>query len=263
MSCLSKRDKSSPYFDHFEIDLVSALSRQLVGAFDDLVAAPLTDEKLDDLPRGQGVYQLYHKDSLVYVGKSDSLRGRLSQHRKKITGRRNIAVSEVRFKCLFVHRNWTALAPERSLIRYHKNAGAGECPWNGNSFGPNDPGRNRETTNKPTEGFDKSCPIRDDWPCEWIAAGEHRGGDLLISLKKRLPYLLRYQTEAASRKRGHPDYNNISVNVPTTGMPARDLLGTIARQLTGWQATIFPSYMILYKERRSYTHGEIIWPPLE
>ena len=242
--------------------MVSALSRQLVRAFDDLDAAPLTDEKLAALSSGQGVYQLYHKGSLVYVGKSNSLRGRLSQHFNKITGRRNIAATDVTFKCLFVHRNWTALAPEQSLIRYYKSAGAGECPWNGNSFGPHDPGRNRETTNKLPRGFDKSYPIRDDWPCK-IAAGEHQGSDLLLSLKEGLPYLLRYQTETASLKRGHPDYNDIMIDVPETGMAARDLLRTIAQHLPDWQATVFPSHMILYKEDRSYTHGEVIWPDSE
>jgi hypothetical protein len=34
----------------------------------------------------------------------------------------------------------------------------------------------------------------------------------------------------------------------------------IARALTGWQATAFPSHMIMYKERRTYMHGSVIWP---
>jgi hypothetical protein len=42
-------------------------------------------------------------------------------------------------------------------------------------------------------------------------------------------------------------------------MPARDLLRTIAQHLAGWQGTISPSHMILYKESKSYTHGEVIW----
>jgi hypothetical protein len=119
LSCLSKRRKSSSFFDHFEIDLVSALSDQLVGAFDGLAAAPLINPKLKTLPDGQGVYQLYHKDSLVYVGKSDRLCRRLSEHLRKIAGRRIIDVTDVTFKCLFIHQNWPALAPERSLISYY------------------------------------------------------------------------------------------------------------------------------------------------
>lgn len=231
-----------------------------MASFADLDAAPLTAEKLDDLAPRDGVYQLYLAGSLVYIGKSDRLPRRLSEHRRKIAGRHQLDLTGMTFKCLFVHRNWTDLA-EESLIRYYKNAGAGECAWNGNSFGPHDPGRNRETTNKPPQGFDANYPIKDDWPCKWIAAGEHRGCDLLLSLREGLPYLLRYQTAGRSLKRGHPDYNDISINVPETGMPARDLLRTIAQNLAGWQATVFPSHMILYKEaRKSYTHGRVIWP---
>ena len=51
-----------------------------------------------------------------------------------------------------------------------------------------------------------------------------------------------------------------AVTVPQDGVSARELLPTVARALTGWQATAFPSHMILYKEHRTYTHGEAIWP---
>ncbi len=43
-------------------------------------------------------------------------------------------------------------------------------------------------------------------------------------------------------------------------MSARELLRTVAQALPGWQATAFPSHMILYKEHRTYIHGEVIWP---
>jgi hypothetical protein len=72
----------------------------------------------------------------------------------KISGRGNIEASEMGFKCLFIHRNWTALAPEDSLIRYYREAGEGECAWNGNGFGPHDPGHDRETTADDPDGFD-------------------------------------------------------------------------------------------------------------
>jgi hypothetical protein len=52
----------------------------------------------------------------------------------------------------------------------------------------------------------------------------------------------------------------MTVNVPQDGMTARDLLRTVAEALPSWQATAFPSHMILYKEQRTYTHGEVIWP---
>jgi hypothetical protein len=43
-------------------------------------------------------------------------------------------------------------------------------------------------------------------------------------------------------------------------MSVRDLLRTIGEALPGWQATAFPSHMILNKEDRPYVHGQIIWP---
>ena len=43
-------------------------------------------------------------------------------------------------------------------------------------------------------------------------------------------------------------------------MPAEELLKLITQNLPGWQATRFPGHMILYKERRAYDHGKVIWP---
>ena len=249
-----------PCFAHFEIDIVSALSSQLVTAFEKLDVGQLTEAQLNSLELGQGVYQLFHKGALVYVGQAQSLKKRLGEHRGKISGRRTIDVADMGFKCLFVHPNWTALAPENALIKYHRKLGKGTCPWNGNGFGPHDPGRERETTGKPTEGFDAMYPIRSDWPCIWVKAGEHTAYDLLKSLKGGLPYLLRFETAAPKSQKPHPDQLTAKVKVPGEGMTARDLLSLVARKLPGWQATAFPGHLILYKEHRSYNHGEAIWP---
>jgi hypothetical protein len=43
-------------------------------------------------------------------------------------------------------------------------------------------------------------------------------------------------------------------------MTATEILRLIAQALPGWQATKFPSHMILYKEQRTYAHGKTIWP---
>lgn len=250
-----------PCFDRFEIDVISALSSQLVAAFDKLDVGPLTQLQLNALEPGQGVYQLFHKGALVYVGQAQSLKKRLTQHRQKISGRKNIDVVDMGFKCLYVHPNWTALAPEDALIKYHRKLGKGTCPWNGNSFGPHDPGRERETTNKPTKGFDAQYPIREDWPCSWIKAGEFTVQELLKSLKSGLPYLLRFETAAPKSSKPHPDYLSAKVKVPKDGMPARDLFKLVAKALpAGWQATVFPGHMILYKESENYDHGKTIWP---
>ena len=77
--------------------------------------APLHPDYLDALAGGQGIYQLYHLQNLVYVGKANSLKKRLNEHRDKISGRQRIDVAEMSFTCLYVHPNWTALAPEGTV----------------------------------------------------------------------------------------------------------------------------------------------------
>lgn len=254
------------YSAKFEIDIISALSSQLESAFDKLIKGKLTSAILDTLDASQGIYQLYYAGSLVYVGKAENLPARLREHRLKLNGRLGISADEVDFKCLYVHENWTTLAPEISMIRHYKTKSSGLCEWNGNGFGPHDPGRNREVTNKAPDGFDMRYPINKEWPCTWVVAGKWKVLDLLVTLKdsKRLPFLLRYETEYlggtryADYRRGHPDHRTSTVIVPLTGMPALELLQLITRALPGWQSTAFPSHMILYKESSVYRHGMLI-----
>lgn len=247
------------YYDHFEIDIIQALASQLITAFDQLTLGALTPAHISALPKQQGVYQLYKDGVLIYVGKADNLPHRLRDHHEKISGRQHITVDQMAFKCLSIHPHWTALAPEETLIKYYKAQNSGYCEWNGNSFGPHDPGRERETTNKLPHGFDAQYPIKDDWICDWIQPGTWNGNDLLRELKRNLPYLLRYETTDAKRwQAGHPDYNTAIISVPRTTMPAHELLRTISQQLPGWQATVFPSHMILYKESRLYAHGTVL-----
>ena len=251
-----------PFYGHFEIDIITALSQQLVEAFSHLETGAFTVNNMNSVPANQqGVYELFLDGILVYVGQAKRLRQRLTQHHFKIRGRRNITPERMSFKCVSVHRNWTALSPETALIRHYKDEPEA-CAWNGNGFGPHDPGRNRETTNKSPIGFDVQYPIREDWVVDGIAAGEYNGNALLRSVKEQLPYLLRYQTANRSQwKQGHPDYNELTVTIPQAGMPAQQLLITIARQLPqGWQLTRFPGHFILYKENRQYAHGNVLWP---
>jgi hypothetical protein len=251
-----------PFYRPFEIDIITALSQQLVEAFSTLDRGSFTIDNINLVPAPQqGVYELFLDGILVYVGQAKRLRARLLEHHFKIRGRRNITPEHVSFKCVSVHRNWTALSPETALIRHYKDD-PNACAWNGNGFGPHDPGRNRETTNKSPIGFDVQYPIREDWPCEGITPGEHNGNDLLRMVKEQLPYLLRYQTANRNKwKQGHPDYINLNIAIPEAGMSAQQLLIRIARQLPeGWQLTRFPGHFILYKENRAYAHGAVLWP---
>src|SRR5665213_2436179 len=86
-----------PYCGRFEIDIVEALSSQLIVALEKLEIGPMSVTEISSLQPGQGVYQLFHRKALVYVGQADSLKKRLLEHYKKISGRKNIDVSELGF----------------------------------------------------------------------------------------------------------------------------------------------------------------------
>ncbi len=242
---------------HFDLDIPRALNAQLVTVFESLDQASLAEVAHLHVAGRSGVYGLFHYGMLVYVGKAGNLKRRLLEHRSKISGRKNIGLADVSFACLTVNENWSAYAPEDILTRHYRAEEL--CEWNGSSFGPHDPGRNRETTNKSPQGFDRQYPIREDWPCDWIAAGTYPVLDLLVSLKVGLPYLLRYETSAGrSWKKGHQDFDGVTVAVPASGLPASEVLRLLADALPGWQATAFPSHLILYKESRTYKHGKVL-----
>jgi len=240
-----------PFCAYFDIDLPRALREQLVEALGKIGTGALTIENLAEIPTKRGVYQLYQGDELVYVGKADKLRSRLTKHLRKIQGRTNLAISDMSFKCLWMSPNWITLAPESQLIALYKEKNM--AIWNGNGFGPNDPGAGREDRNKPPALFDELYPIRESWPCNSISAGPWKMRLLLTSMKKTLPYLLRFENSKV--------YDDLSVEVPEAAMPASDLLGAIAAALPpGWQATRFPSHMILYNKIRSFQYGTVIYP---
>ncbi len=241
-----------PFCAPFDIDLPRALREQLVEAFEKLDAAPLNEEKIAQVPGKQGVYQLYHLEQLVYVGKAGKLPTRLRQHMRKILGRNNINIAEMKFKCLWMSPNWVTLAPEAQLIKFYGSQGT--AIWNGNGFGPHDPGAGREERNKPPSAFDQKYPIRSDWPCGSITAGTWEALDILTRMKDELPFLLRFE-------RPHIDYEGVLVTIPANGAAASDLLRLVAQSLVpGWQATCFPSHMILYKRIRAFQYGAVIYP---
>ena len=244
------------YHAGFDLDLALALKEQLVTEFGRLEIGQLSRQSISQVRKDQGVYKLFYQGILVYVGKADNLNKRLSEHFLKISGRMNIAFDRMGFKCLYVGKNWTTLAPEESLIKFFKTSGEGQCEWNGNGFGPHDPGRERETTNKSPDGFDGTYPIQHTWPCVWIGAKEWKVIDLLMALKDNLPFLLRYEIDPKGHyTKGHADHRAASFIVGSAGLPADALLGQIAAAMPGWQATRFPGHMILYKEKRDYKFG--------
>jgi hypothetical protein len=235
----------------FKLSISRALTDQLHDALHELERVPLTLENIAAVSPRQGVYQLYLADDLVYVGSAAaSLRRRLGQHRRKLVGRQNIAGSDVSFTCLYVDEDLTVLAPEDRLIRVFRDEGS--CAWNGNGFGPHDPGRRRDMTDLAANHFDRLYPIRLDWLVEGIPAGQYTAKDLLRRIKRVLPYTYRYKLD-------HSDGGG-AIDVPEDDMSAIDLLRLIAKTFRAYQITALSGYVIMYPESREYPDSQVIKP---
>jgi len=240
-------------FDLFDFDLPGAVTEQLEKRLQAMAASPLTEEALQDLGRfqaqhklRQGVYQILLDTEIVYVGKATDVRERLEQHYWKLRGRQKIKMESVTFRCLVLHTNWSTSAHEDLLVA-HYNA-KGQSKWNGSGFGPKEVGKGRDETEP--NWFDRQYPINADYSCESIPDST-TVGDLLQSLKRQLPFTFRYDVPNADGAK--------SLNLKGVPRTARALIAKAVTALgPEWQATIFFSHIILYKERRTYQHGQPI-----
>lgn len=240
--------------EEFKLSISRALTDQLHGALHELDPAPLSEENIAQLERKRGVYQLYLAGDLVYVGSaSGSLPNRLNQHYRKISGRKNIAPSDVSFSCLYVDEDLTVLAPEDRLIKLFRDEGS--CAWNGKGFGPHDPGRWRDDTTIDEDHFDSLYPINLDWATT-IAAGPYEGPAFLRLLQRDLPYTFRRQNDVQAKR----DYGAVEITVPRDEMSALDLLALAAKALPGYQITALPGYVIMYRGTRDFPQGTKISP---
>lgn len=245
-------------FIAFELDLIDAAVHQLVPQLDTMTGEPLTRAATALLPDAQGIYLLIYQGKVHYVGKTDAkagLRTRLTRHVAKFEQRHNIMPADVEFKAAQI-LVLTTTDIERELINHYRAA------WNGSSFGSNDPGRQRETTAKPPDGFDARFPINIDQPIGILKPGPTTVHIALIDLKDALPFTLRYELapgakgSRAYRRWPHPDLPASPVTIPATSMTTRQTVKLLISALpAGWQATYFVSHLILYKETRSYVHG--------
>ncbi len=238
---------------HFEFDLAAPFFQQVHALFESLSTAPLTFDSISQLKPLMGLYGLIWRDELVYVGKADAaIADRLERHRRKLEGRRNIDIAEMSFCGVYLAKTWGAIVPEKRLIDHYKDNDL--CKWNQMGFGSNDPGRKRDKTRVADEGFDARFPIREDWPTG-IAAGRHEANSLLQEIKQALPYLFRYEADRNWRS-GSSKYNGKIIQVLDDDMPAADLIRLCRDHLgSTWQATAFPSHIILYEENECYEHG--------
>lgn len=240
---------------HFTFDLTGALAEQLDAALPSLRPEPLSTEKLEDVNQIPGIYQLYLNGELVYVGKADrSLRGRLGDHHRKITGRLNIDIGDMTFTGLYLEGTWIPVGPEQMLIKRRETQGSKPL-WNFNGFGINDPGKERDTTNFGSDHFDVLYPANLDFVINAVVEGTYLISDLLPLVKRALPYVFRYENQWAK----HPDYLRSRVSVGNAPSAAEVFDALVAALPVGWQITALPGYVIMYKNIRAYPSARRIF----
>lgn len=244
-------------FRVLEFDLPGALLNQVVSMFDHLAPAPLTTALAKEIPNAQGVYQLFHKERLVYVGKTDSEAGlarRLFRHARTIQSRRNLDVADMAFKAVQV-LVFSAMDLETALIKHYRKLKSPSV-WNGSGFGNADPGRKRDTTALKEDGFDANYPINIDIPLNVNWSNDHAALDVIGRLAAEVPFTIRHEkvSEALDHLTG-----SSNITLPTL-VTVRSVLTNICASLpSGWQATRLSGRVIFYREDvENYPGAEVI-----
>lgn len=148
--------ESNPH--HFEFDLDKGIRIQVV---DKLESSPLLELTRGAGPKESGIYALYYKGTLVYVGKASkevtkskrTLRARLNEHIGKIVGRQNIDISEMCCRYLTFDSEWWVFAAEFAIMNHYGPE------WNSSGFGSKTPGKGRPGTDR-ISGWDEKFPKR-------------------------------------------------------------------------------------------------------
>lgn len=245
-------------FRSFEFDLPSALLEQIISILDRMERGSLLPDVTSEVPNAQGVYQLYHADRLVYIGKTDAqagLRQRLSRHARTIRSRHNLDVHDMSFKAIEV-LVFSAMDLETSLIAHYKKQ-ARPPAWNGSGFGSADPGRRRDATALKEDGFDANYPINIDMPMDMSFLDRPCSAlEALGRLMPKVPFTLRHAKDVQSLA----ELRTTTLLLPNDPLTVRAAIATICESLPdGWQATKLPGRVIVYRERvDDYPGGELI-----
>lgn len=144
---------------HFDFDLDLGIRNQVV---DKLESSPILPLEKGAGPAESGIYALYFKSGLVYIGKASSgttkskrtLRTRLGEHVQKIEGRDNIDLSDMRCRYLTFDSEWWVFAAEFALISHYSPE------WNESGFGSKVPGKGRPGTSRVSR-WDEKFPKPD------------------------------------------------------------------------------------------------------
>ena len=131
---------SDPHQFDFDLDL--GIRAQVV---EKLESSPLLPLEKGVGPQASGIYALYFKGKLVYIGKVSkdmtkskrTLRARLGEHVSKISGRQNITLADMQCRYLTFISEWWVFAAEFALIVNYAPE------WNGSGYGSKVPGVGR------------------------------------------------------------------------------------------------------------------------
>ncbi len=143
---------------HFDFDLDRGIREQVV---EKLETSPLLPLARGAGPQASGIYVLYYKRELVYVGKASkgttkskrTLRGRFGEHVTKISGRQNITIADMKCRYLTFASEWWVFAAEFALITHYKPE------WNASGFGSKVPGSGRPGTSRVSR-WNELFPLR-------------------------------------------------------------------------------------------------------
>ena len=240
----------------FRLSIARALADQLEDGLDALDSDPLDLAHLEDVKSTPGVYQLYQDDVVVYVGKDEkSVKKRLREHHDKIRCRLNIILESMSFTALYVHEEMHALGPEKRIIAHYKAKDL--AAWNGEGFGPHDPGQQRDTTVFGPKHFDSMYPANLDWVCDAIPMGTYTAAELLKRVKANVPFLFRYEKADF--------HNGVEVEIDWEDPTADDLFESLGLAINAadprWRITALPGYVIMYPKPGPYPSARRQYPP--
>lgn len=142
----------------FDFDLDRGIRLQVV---EELEKSPLLALRRGVGPTASGIYALYFKEELVYIGKATkeitkskrTLRARLAEHVGKLSARQNITLEDMKCRYLTFDSDWWVIAAEFALITHYTPE------WNQSGFGSKAEGVGRPGTDRVSK-FNKLFPKR-------------------------------------------------------------------------------------------------------
>ena len=144
---------------HFDFDLDRGIRTQVVEKLESSPSLPLSKSVG---PQESGIYALYLRGDLVYIGKASkgttksgrTLRARLNEHIGKIAQRQNISLDVMTCRYLTFNSEWWVFAAEFALIAHYNPE------WNESGFGSKTPGAGRPGTDRVSK-WNALFPLKD------------------------------------------------------------------------------------------------------